>query len=279
MITLLISLLVSALSVTVCKLNGVGPGLTYTAGIVVFLLMMFLIGRLVGKKIAVVQKELQNAMEEGQKRISRDIQHFQTKPGGNPKVFQMQMEQKQKQMIHQALEAIGNFARFQKWNFLMGRQMNTMKLQFHYQLKEFDQVDALLAKRGLFSKPMLMEPMLVGMKMARQYKHGDIKGVEKTFKKHVKWFRGERASLLYGLMSWVYVKTNALDQALLLLVKGKEKTGNEVLGRNWGMLANDKVSSFSNRGFGDEWYVLALENPPTPKPQRVRGNARAQNRF
>jgi hypothetical protein len=279
MLSLLFSLLVSAASVYACMVNGVGLGLTITAGIGGFFIMMILIGRVVGKKIGKVQAELQEAMQEGQKRINRDIQRFQTKPGGNPKAMQIQVEQKQKKMIVQAQELVENFAPYQKWNLLMGRQMNTMKLQFHYQLKEFDQVDALFAKQGPFSKPMLSEPLAVGMKMAREYKRGDMKAVEKTFQKHIKWFRGDRATLLYGLMSWVYVKNGELDEARLLLVKGKEKTGSEVLERNWEMLSNGKEKKFSNRGLGEEWYALGLENPPAPKTQRMRGNAKLQNRF
>ena len=279
MLTIIFSFLVSAASVYACVVNEVSRGLTITAGIFGFLLMMFLIGRLVGKKIGKVQAELQNVMLEGQKRINRDIQQFQNKPGGNPKAMQIQIEQKQKQMIRQAQALIENFAPFQKWNLLMGRQMNTMKLQFHYQLKEFEQVDGLFAKKGIFSKPMLTEPLAVGMKMARQYTHGDIKGVEKAFKKHVKWFRGDRASLLYGVMSWVYVKKGQYDEARMLLVKGKESTANEVLIRNWEMLSNEKEKKFSNKGLGEEWYALALEVPPMPKAQRMRGNAKAQNRF
>lgn len=271
--------MVSAVSVYACRVNEVSRGLTITAGLAGFLLMMFLIGRLVGRNIKKVQMELQEAMQEGQRRINRDVQQFQSKPGGNPKAMQIQIEQKQKQMIRQAQALIEKFAPYRKWNLLMARQMNTMKLQFHYQLKEFEAVDALLAQRGPLTKPMLTEPLAVGMKMARQYVHDDIKGAEKTFKKHVKWFRGERASLLYGLMSWIYVKKGELDQARLLLVKGKESTGNEVLGRNWEMLSNGKEKKFSNKGLGEEWYALALENPPMPKPQRMRGNARAMSRF
>lgn len=279
MLTLIISLLFSAASVYACMVNQVGQGLTITAGIVTFLLMMILLGRVMGKRMAHVQTELQNTMLEGQKRINRDIQHFQSKPGGNPKAMQMQIEQKQKRMIQQALELTQNFEPYKKWNLLMGRQIATMQLQFNYQLKEFEKVDEILARKGLFAKPMLSEPLGVAMKMARQYEKGDIKGVEKTFKKQVKWFRGERASLLYGVMSWVYVKKGEFDQARQLLVKGKDSTGNEVFIRNWEMLSNGKEKKFSNKGLGEEWYALYLENPPMPKQQRMRGNAKAQSRF
>ena len=279
MFVLIISLLLSAASVAACNLSETMRGWSTIIGIVVFLLAMYLIGRIVGKRVAVVQTALQEHMQKGQARISRDIHQFQMKPHGNPKAMQMQVEQKQQKLIKEALEMVEGFAPFQNWSLLMGRQMNTMKLQFHYQLKEYDKVDALLAKKGLLSKPMLMEPLAVSMKMARQYETGDMKALEKTFKKRIRWMRGDRGTLLYALMSWAYVKKGQVDEARLLLAKGMEKTGNEVLARNWELLANDKVKSFSNKGLGEEWYAIGLEAPPTPKAQRQRGNAKGQRRF
>jgi hypothetical protein len=108
------------------------------------------------------------------------------------------------------------------------------------------------------------------MKMARQYKNGDLAGASKLFKKKIKWFRGDRGILLYGLMSWIYVKTGETEKARELLQKGKEKTGDETLTYNWERLSNNKEKSFSNEGLGEQWYGLYLENPPAPKQQRVR---------
>jgi hypothetical protein len=147
-----------------------------------------------------------------------------------------------------------------------------MRLQFLYQLKEFDQVDEILATGGLFKGPLMMEPMTVAMKMARQYKNQDVAGAQKTFKRRIKWFRGDRGTLLYGLMSWILVKEGETEQARQLVSKAKDATGNETFTHNWEQLSNDRIKSFSNAGLGDEWYGLYLENPPQPKQQRVRGN-------
>lgn len=279
MLSILFSLLVAALFAFASEVNGLGLGLSIGAGVLGFILGLILVARLVGKRMNAVQEELKNVMLQGQNRINRDIQHFQTKPGGNPKAVQAQIEKKQQAMIRDSLVLVDQLAPFQKYSILIGRQISTMKMQFHYQLKEFEQVDAILAEKGLMNKPMLSEPIAVGMKMARQYKNKDLDGLEKTFKKHLLWFRGDRASLLYGIMSWVYVKQGDLDEARSLLAKGKDKTGNETLQRNWEALSNDKVKSFSNRGLGDEWYALGLENPPSPKVQRQRGRGKGPNRF
>ncbi len=279
MIALLISLLISAGCSFACVTNNLGKGAAISCGITVFIVTIVLIGFLIRKRTEKINKELQEIMLAGQKRISHKVNQFQNKPGGNPTMMQRQIEKDQMELVKSALDFTVKLEPIKKWNLLMGRQIATMRLQFLYQLKEFEQVDEILAKKGLFSGPMLMEPLAVGMKMARQYKNKDIAAAAKTFKRRIKWFRGDRGTLLYGIMSWIYVKNSEADKACELLLKGKESTGNMVLARNWEALANDKVKSFSNSGLGEEWYGLYLENPPTPKAKRVRGNAKGGRRF
>ncbi len=211
-------------------------------------------------------------MQGAQQRMTRKVQQFQSKPGGNIKQLQRQIDADQKAVYKQGLDFIPRLEPFIKWSLLMGRQIATMRMQFLYQLKEFDQVDELLYGGGLFKGPMMMEPMTVAMKMARQYKNQDVAGAEKTFKRRIKWFRGDRGTLLYGLMSWIWVKEGETEQARKLVSKAKDATGNETFTHNWEQLSNDRVKSFSNAGLGDEWFGLYLENPPAPKQQRVRGN-------
>lgn len=279
MLSLLISLLASIALVGVLKASHINTGTTVFFGMVGFLAAFYLIGFLVRKKITKVQKELEAIMKNGQQRMNRKIQQFQTKPGGNIKLIQRQIEADQKVVYKEGLKFTERLEPFKKWSLLMGRQIATMRLQFLYQLKEFDQVDEILASGGMFKGPLMMEPMSVAMKMARQYKNHDVAGAEKTFKRKIKWFRGDRGTLLYGAMSWIFVKEGQPEKARQLLVKAKDATGNETFGHNWEQLSNDRVKSFSNAGLGEEWYGLYLENPPTPKPQRVRGNARNGRGF
>ena len=161
----------------------------------------------------------------------------------------------------------------------MGRQIATMRLQFQYQLKDFAAADKLLANAGLFTGPIMMEPLTVAMKMARQYKNGDAVAAEKTFKSRVKWFRGSRGTLLYGLMSWIYMQQGEAEKARQLLFKAKDITADKTLAGNWELLSNCKEKSFSNAGLGEEWYSLYPEAPPMPKQQRIRMNARGGRPF
>jgi len=279
MLSILISMLVSITLVGTLIASQVKTGPTVFFGIAGFMASFFLIGWLVRKKITAVQNELQEIMLGGQKRMNRKVQQFQSKPNGNIKLIQRQLEADQKVVYKQGLDFTQRLEPFRKWSMLMGRQIATMRLQFLYQLKEFGQVDEILAAGGLFKGPMMMEPMTVAMKMARQYKNHDVAGAEKTFKRRVKWFRGDRGTLLYGLMTWILVKEGELEKARALLVKAKDATENDAFSQNWERLSNDKAKNFSNADLGEEWYGLYLENPPTPKQQRMRGNPRNGRRF
>lgn len=279
MFSLLISVIVSAIAIIACIVSHADPGGTIAAGIVAFFIPQLCIGFFIRKKIAAVQKELQEMLINGQKQANRKIQLFQSRPGGNIKQLQRQIETDQKTLLTEALAFTERFAPFTKWNLLMNRQIATMRMQFLYQLKSFDEVDQILATAGWFTGPMLMEPMAIAMKMARQYKTGTVADVEKTFNRRIKWFRGSRGTLLYGLMSWIYMKEGEVEKARLLLGKAKEITADETLARNWEMLSNCKDKHFSNAGLGDEWYGLYLETPPAPKQQRMRTNAHGGRRF
>lgn len=274
MLSLLISILISVVFVTIAVMAGAKPGIAPFVGSVGFLVPFFLIGWLVRKKVTAIQQELQAQLMNSQQRLTRKVQQFQSKPGGNLKLIQRQIDSEQQKAYQEALQFTDRFIPFKKWNLLMGRQIATMRMQFLYQLKDFEQVDVLLFKSNLFNGPMLLEPMAVAMKIARQYKRDDITGAEKTFKKKVKWFKGDRATLLYGLMSWIYMKQGESEKARQLLLKGKESTMNETLAKNWEKLSNNQDKSFSNAGLGEEWYGLYLETPAMPKQQRVRGNPR-----
>ena len=272
MFSLLISIAVSIALISICIVTPVKQGTTIFIGIAGFLASYYLVSFLVRKKITAVQNKLQEVLLQGQQRMNRKVKQFQNKPGGNIKLIQRQIEGDQKVLYKQSLDFTERLEPFKKWNFLMGRQIATMRLQFLYQLKEFEQVDAILSLGGLLKGPLMIDPMPVAMKMARQYKNNDMAGAEKTFKRHVKWFRGDRGTLLYGLMSWIFMKQGESEKARQLLHKAKDITANETFAMNWERLSNNKEKSFSNAGLGDEWFGLYLENPPAPKQQRMRGN-------
>jgi hypothetical protein len=279
MYSLLISALVAFALASALNASQFSTGSTIFLSLLGFAATFFLIGFLVRKKMTPAQSALQESMQAAQRRMQRKVQQFQNKPGGNIKQLQSQLEMDQKAMCKQGLELTKGLEPFRKWSLLTGRQIATMRLQFHYQLKEFDKVDEILATCGFFRGPLMMEPMAVAIRMARCYKNDDLAGAQKVFKRKILWFRGDRGTLLYGLMSWIYVKVGKPDEARQVLLKAKEATGVETFAKNWDHLTNDRAKSFSNAGLGDEWFSLYLENPPTVKQKRVRGTGRNPRGF
>lgn len=269
MLTLIISILISIACVIAAKVGGISTGSTVSSGLAGFILPNVIIGIIVRKKVGAVNNELQEIVTGAQKRINQTIHQFQYRPGGDPKRMQKQIERDQHATFQRALDFTANMEPFKKWNILMAKQISTIRLQFLYQLNEFAQVDEIFSK-GYLSSPMMLEPMPVAMKMSRQFKNKDFEGAEKTFKRHIIWFRGRRGTLLYALMSWIHMKQGEPEKARQLLAKGKDATGSEVLANNFMQLSNDKNNKFSNAELGDEWFGLYLEKPPTPKQKRMR---------
>ncbi|MDQ8188349.1 hypothetical protein [Pelagicoccus sp. SDUM812002] len=279
MLSLLISALVATAIASALIASQVSTGALVTFSTIAFAGTFYLVGFLVRKKMSKAQGKLQESMQAAQRRMQRKVQQFQNKPGGNVKQLQRQLEMDQRVMYKEGLELTKGLEPFRKWSLLTGRQIATMRLQFHYQLKEFDQVDEILTTCGFLRGPMMIDPMAAAMRMARCYKNDDLAGAKKVFKRRIRWSRGDRGKLLYGLMSWIYVKVGEPDEARRILLKAKDATGVDTFKRNWEHLSNDRVKSFSNAGLGEEWYSLYLENPPVPKQQRMRGNGRGQRGF
>ena len=279
MIILLISALVAAALAGALTSYQVSTGATVFFSMVGFFGTFFLVGFPVRKKMSKVQSELQESMQSAQRRMQRKVQNFQNKPGGNVKQMQRQLEVDQRAMLKEGLEFTKRLEPFRKWSLFTGRQIATMRFQFHYQLKEFDRVDEILASSGFLRGPMMMDPMTAAMRMARCYQNNDLEGAEKVFKRRIRWAWGDRGTVLYGLMSWIYVKVDKPDEARRVLLKAQKATGNEIFKRNWEHLSNDRAKKFSNAGLGDQWYSLYLETPPAPKQQRMRGNGRNPRGF
>ena len=205
--------------------------------------------------------DVQNLLAETQAALRRKAMMLQNKMGGGGKGLQRQIEKEQAAAVRRALELLDTLKPLYKWSVLAERQVNTLRAQLHYQLKEFDDADR------CFKKCLILDPTTLAMRMARYYAQGNWKKLEKAFKRGVKRYKDEKSVLLYALYSWILVKEGRIDEAVQILDKAKDETENEVLRSNWEHLANGRVRRFSNAGLGEEWYALMLE---TPKPVKVR---------
>jgi len=178
------------------------PVWSVIVGLLVFLGIMVLISWMLKKKMEAAFNQVQNHILEAQDRITRKIRAIGMR--ATPK-FQEEMEKEQAQSIREALEMLVIMKPFEKWNLLIKQQVNSLRGQFLYQLKEYNKAGEAL-QHGL-----LMDPMLVAMQMAIYYRQDKLDLVEKSFHKGTGRFKDSKAVLLYGLYSWILVQKNQID--------------------------------------------------------------------
>ncbi len=264
MLTLAIGFVSGILFAVIGKLawpDFVGPFWMGLLGILGFIAVSLPLNLWVKKRQEALFREIQAMIEENQQALRRKITQIQNKMMSSTKGVQRQIEKQQQEGIEKAIAALDRADCLKKWNVLAERQTNTLRGQLAYQIQDFELADRALAKS------LNMDPLTVCMKMARFCKKGEMEAVDKLFKKMKRRFKDENGAILYGLYSWILLKENRLDEAIDVLLAGKDKYDSDVLRKNWEHLVNGRERQFSNAGFGDLWYSLHLE---TPKPVRVK---------
>lgn len=236
-------------------------------GVLAFLAGQGLSGYLIQKRVKAAMGDVQNILEDGQKRLRHKVSQWQMRPPGSIKQAQLEMEREQRVFVERALEASKGMERYNRWAPLMGRQVATLRLQLYWMLRDFKMVDTLMPRA------LTLEPMMAAIKIARMHMKGE-EGVDKLFKKHIARLRYGQGALLYGLYSWILVQRGDIDGAHKVLIEACEKAENDTLKKNREHLANNRVGHFSNAGFGDEWYALHLEQPKVKMQRQSRFSGR-----
>ncbi len=222
----------------------------------------------VKKRLEALFKEVQAMIEASQESIRRKVNAMQNKMMSSTTGLQRQLEKQQEVAIRQAIAKLDEAKPLKRWNVLVDKQVNTLRGQLYFQIREFEQADA------CFAKSLAMDPMTVAMKLVRFHKRGEAEQFDKLYAKSVRRFKGDKATILYALKAWVLVKQGKVDDAIQVLLRGKDDTDNEVLKVNWEHLVNGRSRSFSNAGLGDLWYALQLEAPKPVKVKQRRGAMR-----
>lgn len=265
MLALVISVLAAALAWG--GLNWLWPGhpvWNSVAALFGFLIVGLLINLRVKKRMEAIFGEVQASIMETQEHLKRRITMLQNRMQGGPKVQEM-LEKEQAEAIRKSIAILDKVTPLQKWNLLAVRQANTLRGQLLFQIKDFNAADPYL------DKAILLDPLTLAMKMTRLYKRGKMEEVSKAYKKGVRRFKDEKATLIYALYTWILVAENRVDEAVVILYEAKDKTESNVLKQNWECLANGQTRRFSNAGLGDEWYALHLETPKAPKMRQQGG--------
>ncbi len=243
---------------------GIGWGISCC--LLAFLVGWLVLGLILRKLVLDRQDGVQKIMMETQAKVNRQLELFNRRPPSSMNAARQILEKIQFEGIRNALAELEKFKPLYIWNMMLARQVNTMKLQLYFQLREYDKVDELLPKA------ILMDPQSMGIKLVRMYKKGD-ETLDKFYGRKSWKFRGENGAFLACVYGWIKVKQEQPEVALEALKKARKFSDHEVLVANIDALSNGKIKHYSNSGFGDNWYALGLEEPKQPKAkkQQMRG--------
>lgn len=267
MLTLLIALVVFAAVYALCaQIFLLGTTLSLTLGLVGALVIQIGMGFYFRKVVGAKMNQLQMQMSAAGEQLRRKYEALAQR-GGNMKMMMAQAEKEQATLFQDAIEFTKSLDPYCKWSLMLDRQLATIRMQFSYQMKDFEAVDRLMPK------VFIAEPIAASMKLCRLYHLGDEKKLEKSYKSFSKKFK-TKGALIFAVMSWIRVKQNRIPEAVSILVDGKKRTADETLSKNWELLVNDKVKQFSNAPLGEMWYALQLEEP---KQARTPAHASAMH--
>jgi len=230
-----------------------------TFAVLTFIGVLIYCFRKFGKKLQAVVEEAQQIVLGGRAEVEKLIQRAQSKPMGSQKMLEEKAEKMIADSVRTALISLDTAEPLFKWVAMGKRQISTVKMQWLYQIKAFDEADPLMAKA------FEMDPLVIAMKMARAYMKDADADLEPLFKRGTRKFKGDKGLILYSLMAWINLKRKNNERALEILVQAKERTESTVIRKNWEHVVNNKVHMFSNAGLGDAWYSLHLEKPPRQK--------------
>ena len=213
----------------------------------------------ISKRYAVIQ----GYMVDAQNKVNRQLEMFNRRPPSSMNAARQILEKIQFEGIRQSLTALDGLKKFYIWNPLLYKQVNTNKVQLYYQLREYDKVDALLPKS------IVLDVRTVGIKLARMYKKNDS-ALDKFYQSRCRRFKGEDGAFIASVYAWMKVKQNEPEKALDALRIAKKTSDNPILLENIDRLTNGKYKHYSNSGFGDVWYLLALEEPKVKNQRQTR---------
>lgn len=221
----------------------------------------------INRKIKTVAASIQEIMMQGQRRMQEKSQTWRMRPPGSAKQAQIDLAKIQHAAIEKAIAATKAFEPLKKWSPLLTRQIATMRMQLHYQDRNWREVDALMPKC------LLLDHMTASMAIARIFqregyvhekdKKGQLKPneIDRIFERSVARLRYGQGALLYCLLAWIQNKNGDVDGAFATLLRADKKMENPTVKRNIELLKNNKSKQFSLAGLGDEWYALGLEEP------------------
>lgn len=262
MITMIAAIALGIAMGTTLKYTGAASqGWAIFWGIIFMLAVQLAAGLFIRREVNRVNRKIQTEMTEMQRKLNRKMEAFQRRPGASVKAMQEELIHDQHVAIRRCLGILDELNKYVWFNYLLDRQLNTMRVVMLFQLKEFDKVDKLMPKA------MMITAQAIAIKMTRMFKNNDSK-LDEFFHKKSKKLKGDDAALIFSLYAWIKIQQDNAKAALDALNIAITKSDNPVLAANRDRIANGKIKQFSNAQLGDAWYALYLEEPKI-KQQRM----------
>lgn len=242
-------------------------GWAILAGVAAALVVIVPVNLWIARQLRRIFGNVQSDLVVAQNRIRTKANMMAQRGQGGAKAA-AQLEEEMASEVRRILPSIDEARKYRLWNPLAMAQVNLMKGQLLYQIRDYE------AARPFLEKALVVDPSILCMRLVLQWKKdpGDVAALDKVFRKNIARFKYEKSTLCYATYSWLLVRQNKLTEAVTLLDEAKKKTGDPVIAQNWEHLANRRMTRFSNAGLGENWYALGLEQPA---PVRVS----PQDRF
>lgn len=262
MLSFIISLLCGSAVAVAMRYDQSSLSASVLTGIAVFMVVQVVIGLIMRRLVTKRQDEIQSVLQAAQNRIEKQLNFYQRHPGSAGSARQELMKI-QTDAARKALAKTAVFRPYYYWNFMLKRQINTMKMQLHFQLGEDRRVDELLPKCLLF------DPQSIAIKMVRMYRTNDPK-LDKFYRRRCSRVKGDNRAFLASVYAWIKLKQEQPEAALAAILAARKVSDHPALAENYENLANRRYKHYSNSAFGDLWYALRLEEPKVKTQRQSR---------
>ena len=111
---------------------GCGLGWSITGGILAFVVVQVVLGRIIQKRVKAAMDSVQGVLLEGQKRLQAKMARWQMRPPGSIQAAQAEIARDQKVFVREALEQTEVLHTFDNWVPMMRRQIATAQFQLVY---------------------------------------------------------------------------------------------------------------------------------------------------
>lgn len=264
MLSILIAVIIGAGIGSAVGIDLQSSGWGIVCGIAGYVITQIIISLVLRKKINALQGEIQNTMNADRERINRQLTTFQQRQPGNMNGLKQLADRLQSEVTRKLLDATERFKIFYPWSPMLYKQINAMKMQLYFQIRNYEEVDRLLPKS------MLLDPLSLSIKLVRMYKNDD-KDLDRFYNKKCSKFKSDQGAFIASVYAWIKLKQQNTQAAVAALRSARKLSDHPVLIENLDKLLNDRKKDFSNAGFGEQWYALGLEEFK-PKAVRRRNN-------